>query len=72
MNGFRQQLRDKGIRQADIAARLGVSEATVSKWLARKQAVPVSAVLPLADILGVEPSKLLAALSDGPPAAKVA
>lgn len=60
---LRQQLKDSGLRQRDVAERLGVSEATVSKWLSRKQAVPSSMVLPLAAALGISGEALLVAVS---------
>jgi len=45
-----------------VAVRLGVSEATVSKWLGRKQAIPTQAVLPLAEMLGMDAADVLRAI----------
>lgn len=68
---LRQQLKASGVRQRDVAERLGVSEATVSKWLSRKQAVPASMVMPLASALGLSGEAVLAAVT-APPSAEAA
>jgi len=60
---LRQQLKASGVRQRDVAELLGVSEATVSKWLSRKQSVPAAMVLPLARVLGLSGEDVLAAVT---------
>lgn len=42
------------MRQRDIAARLGVSEASVSKWANGHESVPPSLMRPLAKMLNVD------------------
>lgn len=50
---LRQTLDDRGITQTDLAHRLGVTQATVSRKLAGKTAWHVSELGVLADLLGV-------------------
>lgn len=52
--------REKNLRQRDIAESLGVSEPTISKWFQRQADIPVRYIKPLAVLLGVEPSVILA------------
>lgn len=65
---LRDHLRQRRIRQREIARKLGVSDATVSKWLSGKLDVPSSKVLPLAEAAQMEPGDLLRALAAGAPA----
>jgi transcriptional regulator with XRE-family HTH domain len=60
---LRKHLRDKGLRQRDVAQQLGVSEPTVSKWLSGKQIVPGNMVLPLAGAMQMDPEALLRSIS---------
>ena len=59
MTDLRQFVRARGVRQADIAAALNISEGTISKWLTRRHAVPSWALRPLSDLLGVTVEELL-------------
>ncbi len=60
---LRDLLKIKKIKQSQIAARLGVSEATVSKWARGHQRIPTQYLRPLAvqlevtidDLVPVEP-----------------
>lgn len=54
-------LRERGLKQRDIATQLGVSEATVSQWFSalrdgKHQRIPAEKARPLARALGVEPT----------------
>ena len=49
-----------GLRQADLAAALGLSAAAVSKWERGKTAPDIGSLLPLAGLLGVTVDHLLA------------
>lgn len=53
-------MRDRGLRQNEVAEALGVSEPTVSRWVNRGQDVPSRHIRPLADLLGVSPETVLA------------
>ena len=61
---IRAALRERGHRQRDVAARLGVTEPTVSRWVAwardRETGVPIPAdALPvLAEMTGMAPAAL--------------
>lgn len=56
---LRHHLRKCRVRQRQLAARLAVSEATVSKWLTGKQAIPATSIRPLAAALGISTDDLL-------------
>lgn len=58
-------LRFRGLGQKDIALHLGVSEASVSKWLSGGDAMKVGALQQIAVLLQADPGDLLTA----PPAA---
>lgn len=51
-------LRDRGLRQKDVARHLSVSEATVCLWLSGQQRVPAERAKALAEMLGVEPGMI--------------
>lgn len=58
---IRVTLRDRGLKQKDVADRLAVSAATVSEWgralrEGNHQRVPAEKAKQLADLLGVTPS----------------
>lgn len=60
---IKQTLRERGMKQREVATRLGVSDATVSLWAAalregRHERVPATKARPLAEALGVEPSAI--------------
>lgn len=64
MNGnFRTRtetlLKSRGMTQRDLAARLGVSEVTVSRWLNGERNPSVQTLKRLAEILGTTPDDLL-------------
>lgn len=48
-----------GLTGRQIAERLGVTPATVSRWLSRKVIVPSECVRDLADMLLVDPTEIL-------------
>ena len=50
---LKQTIREKGLRQRDIAGALGVSEATMSKWVNRDTPIPMGMIRPLAAAIGV-------------------
>ena len=52
--------KERGFLQKDIAARLGVSEKTVSKWECGKGLPEVVFMEPLCQILGITVNELLA------------
>ncbi|UVH56511.1 helix-turn-helix transcriptional regulator [Variovorax paradoxus] len=48
---IRNQMVEKGIRNVDLAERLGVSEANISRWLRGNQNVSIDALYMLADAI---------------------
>lgn len=50
-NQFRRVMKDKGLKNSDLAARLGVSEANVSRWLRGNQNLSLDTLHLLADAL---------------------
>ncbi|WP_208512075.1 helix-turn-helix transcriptional regulator [Variovorax paradoxus] len=48
---IRNQMIEKGVRNVDLAERLGVSEANISRWLRGNQNVSIDALYMLADAL---------------------
>ena len=59
---LRRQLRSKKLSQAALAAHLGVSQQTVSKWLSGETQPRVKLLPALAEALGMDPTDLSAAL----------
>jgi transcriptional regulator with XRE-family HTH domain len=59
---LRDQMRLLGLSQADVAARVGVRQQTVSKWLTGETQPRVKLLPALADTLGVTPADLSTAL----------
>lgn len=53
MNTLGQIIKAKQQRQRDLATLCEVSESTMSKWCNRVAGIPVRALVPLADALGV-------------------
>ena len=58
IKNFRKNI---GLSQADLAARIGVTSQTVSKWECDNNMPVVSLLLPLSSILGVTTDCLLGA-----------
>ena len=56
---LKQTIREKKLRQCDIAEQLGVSQPTMSRWIHRGTDVPTKMVRPLADALGVSVEDVL-------------
>jgi len=56
---LRQVIRSSSLRQSEIAYRLGVSEASVSKWVNEKALVPTAYLRRLADMLEVTVDELV-------------
>jgi len=52
-------LRLRSLTQRDLAERMGVSEATVSKWLQGKQSMTVAQFVAISRILGAAPEEAL-------------
>lgn len=48
---LKQRIRDRGLKQREVAARLGASESAVSLWLSRSADIPTRFIQPLADLL---------------------
>lgn len=53
---IQQRLRESGVKQADIARELGVSEGTVSKWLAGL--LPADRLADFARVTGIPAAEL--------------
>ena len=75
MLSLRKIAKGRGLRQKDIADRLDMSEATVSKWFNRSATIPTQFIGPLAEMLGIERAEVLdvavvlpRAPEDAPPA----
>jgi len=49
-----------GIHQREVAAKVGATEASVSRWLAGSQSIPVRFIRPLADVLRMTTDEVLA------------
>lgn len=63
MTDLKAILRDRGVRQKELAVFLGVSEATVSLWVAalrdgQNRRVPAESARKLADLLKIEPGRI--------------
>lgn len=63
-------LRDRGLSQSSVAARLGVDKATVSRWLAGK--VPPERAIEMERLVGVERHLLRPDLWSAPSPSEVA
>lgn len=61
---IKARLRERGIRQKEIADRLDVSEPTVSKWVNGHAVIPTQYLRPMADALAVSVDVLLPAPSN--------
>lgn len=59
---LRDQMRLLGLSQADVAARVGVRQQTVSKWLTGETQPRVKLLPALAETLGLQPTDLSQAL----------
>jgi plasmid maintenance system antidote protein VapI len=70
---LKQAFRDRSLLQRDAAEHLGVSEATVSKWVNGHEAVPPDLMRPFAEWLGVSIEMIVPAgerrVANGPRAA---
>lgn len=55
-----ERLRALGMTQRDLAARLGVSEVTVSRWLSGERNPSIETLSKIADALGTDTSYLFA------------
>jgi transcriptional regulator with XRE-family HTH domain len=58
---LRTLIDDRGLRQDWIADKLGVSEATFSRWVTGRAEVPIGKVTQFADVLGVKVADIVAA-----------
>jgi transcriptional regulator with XRE-family HTH domain len=65
MNFIEKYLTDAGISQSELARRLGVSQPTVSDWIAGKKKPSGDKVLALAKEMGVPAEKVLKQLYGG-------
>lgn len=54
-----QRLDELGLSQSELAARLGVSEASVSRWISGERTVSAPFLVPLGRELDVDPEHLL-------------
>ena len=59
MNLIEKYIRDVGISQSELARRLGVSQPTVSDWIAGKKTPSGDKVLSLAKEMGITPERVL-------------
>ena len=58
---LKQTFREKSLLQKDAAEHLGVSEASISKWVNGHEAVPPKLMRPFAEWLGVDVEILIPA-----------
>lgn len=54
-----QQLRQKGLKQKDLAEAIGVPVSTLNSWLKRNRDVPAQYIIGIATFLDCEPLSLL-------------
>ncbi len=59
VNFIEKHIRDAGISQSELARRLGVSQPTVSDWIAGKKTPSGDKVLLLAREMGIAPERVL-------------
>lgn len=59
MTLIEKYIRDAGISQSELARRLGVSQPTVSDWIAGKMTPSGNKVLSLAKEMGITPERVL-------------
>ena len=69
MNTLQSLLRDRGLKQRDLADALGVSEPSVSRWANRDADIPAKHIQAIADFLGVPAVDVLAVAIAVPAAA---
>lgn len=58
---LRSLVDERGLRQDWLAEQLGVSEASMSKWLRGVARLPITQVKPLADVFGVSAEMIVIA-----------
>jgi transcriptional regulator with XRE-family HTH domain len=58
---LRSLVDERGLRQDWLAAQLGVSEASMSKWLRGVARLPITQVGPLAEVFGVSAETIVTA-----------
>lgn len=59
MSNLRDAARERNLSGRQIAALLGVTPPTISRWFSRKVVVPAEYVGDLANLLGVDPMTIL-------------
>lgn len=59
LNRIKEVLRDKGIRQKDLAKELSVSERTVSFWCRNERQPHLDNLYQIAELLEIPPADLL-------------
>jgi transcriptional regulator with XRE-family HTH domain len=65
MDNLQSLLRERGVRQNELADALGVSEPTLSRWANRGADIPARYIGPIAVRLGVPVEKVLAVAVKG-------
>lgn len=58
-NRLAEMLKNKGMKQKDLADALGVSEVTVSRWLSGERKLSMETVEKIADVLQTTPAYLM-------------
>jgi len=61
-----ERMEARGLTQRALGEALGVTETTVSRWLRRRAAMPLSALARVAELLDETPGRLLDAAGSGP------
>lgn len=56
---LKQRVKERGLKQREIAEELGVSQGTLSKWVNREAVIPTSYLRPLSVLLDVAVDDLL-------------
>jgi transcriptional regulator with XRE-family HTH domain len=59
MQNLKDLIKSRGIKQHDLAASLGISDATMSAYAMGIRAIPLRLVAPLADLLGVTVDRIV-------------
>src|SRR5215831_5322208 len=54
-----EQMEAQGLTQKELGEQLGVTETTVSRWLRRRAAMPLSTLARVGELLGETPGRLL-------------